>query len=89
MDIVYGLLEKKNKEKEKLNNEDKEKLKLINIMLKSKDWIYSVDPNTAVTILTFLGVKESNALNFYMNMLTNSDKTNEYILVDDINSLLK
>ena len=89
MDIVYGLLEKKNKEKEKLNNEDKEKLKLINIMLKSKDWIYRVDPNTAVTILTFLGVKESNALNFYMNMLTNSDKTNEYILVDDINSLLK
>ena len=88
MDYVYKLLEEK--QKEKLNEKDSEQLRLINIMLKDENWINRVDSNTALTILTFLGIKEEESLNFYMDLLSsNNGKINEYIITDNIENIKK
>ena len=88
MDYVYKLLE--NKSKEKLSDEDSEKLELIQIMLNNKNWIKIVDYNTAIEILIFLGISENEMANFYVNLFSSSKNTiTEYSLVDDINNLVK
>ncbi len=67
-----------------LKEEEKEEFYLVNSMLSNKNWYKMVDLDTAVSILSFLGIKDDELEKCYMALLSeNNDNTfDSYELID-------
>ena len=80
---VKELLE--DKKKQTLTEKDKEELSLIETMLADEYWFNKVDPDTAGTILLFLGVPREELEDYYLSLLYSGldDKTGKYNLIDE------
>ena len=67
-----------------LSNEEKEELSLIESMLVDKTWYNKVDPNTAASILLFLGIPMEELEDYYISLISsNDDITDKYELIDE------
>ncbi len=67
-----------------LNDEEKEQLSLIEIMLADEFWYNKVDPNTAAGILLFLGIPMEELEDYYISLISNNDDNNDkYELIEE------
>ena len=78
---IKELLESK---KNNLKEEEKEEFMLVNSMLCNQNWYKMVDPDTAVSILSFLGIKDEDLEKTYISLLSQKDdsKFDSYELID-------
>lgn len=71
MNIEYVRELLKKKEKEKLTDEDRERVSMLNILLKDDDIFFNIEANTACGILEFLGIQgEKNIIDDYYKLIS-------------------
>lgn len=64
------VIEKNNEISKNENNADARKLELIDELLKDDQCFYKIDANTALSILAFLGIKEEDLRDVYLELIS-------------------
>jgi len=77
---IKQLLEKKSNED--LSIDDRDTLSSIEVILSNPNWFNMIDPEMAINILTFIGLSEKKAINYYFDLKLKPNEYDKYILFD-------